>query len=120
MSERRTLRRLLPYYRPYRGKMVLGLSLTVLSYAFSTAGPWFLRLAVDDLMSRAPMSSIWLLVAAMLGVALVGGFLRFMMRETLNKVSRWIEYDLRNDLFARLESRARRAGKIGGNRRHAV
>ena len=104
MSERRTLRRLLPYYRPYRGKMVLGLSLTVLSYAFSTAGPWFLRLAVDDLMHRSPMSSIWLLVAAMLGVALVGGFLRFMMRETLNKVSRWIEYDLRNDLFARLES----------------
>ena len=104
MSERRTLRRLLPYYRPYRGKMVLGLSLTVLSYAFSTAGPWFLRLAVDDLMTKAPMSSIWLLVAAMLGVALVGGFLRFMMRETLNKVSRWIEYDLRNDLFARLES----------------
>ncbi len=104
MSERRTLRRLLPYYRPYRSKMVLGLSLTVLSYAFSTAGPWFLRLAVDDLMTKAPMSSIWLLVAAMLGVALVGGFLRFMMRETLNKVSRWIEYDLRNDLFARLES----------------
>ena len=104
MSERRTLRRLLPYYRPYQGKMVLGLSLTVLSYAFSTAGPWFLRLAVDDLMSKAPMSSIWLLVAAMLGVAIVGGFLRFMMRETLNKVSRWIEYDLRNDLFVRLES----------------
>ena len=104
MSERRTLRRLLPYYRPYRGKMVLGLSLTVLSYAFSTTGPWFLRLAVDDLMSQAPMSSIWLLVGGMLGVAVVGGFLRFMMRETLNKVSRWIEYDLRNDLFARLES----------------
>jgi ATP-binding cassette, subfamily B, multidrug efflux pump len=104
MSERRTLRRLVPYYAPYRGKMILGLSLTVLSYAFSTAGPWFLRLAVDDLMTRAPMSRIWLLVAAMLGVAIVGGFLRFMMRETLNKVSRWIEYDLRNDLFARLEA----------------
>ena len=104
MSERRTLRRLLPYYRPYRGRMILGLSLTVLSYAFSTTGPWFLQLAMDDFVSRAPMSKIWLLVAAMLGVAVVGGFLRFMMRETLNKVSRWIEYDLRNDLFVKLES----------------
>jgi ATP-binding cassette, subfamily B, multidrug efflux pump len=104
MSERRTLRRLLPYYAPYRGKMILGLSLTVLSFAFSTAGPWFLRLAVDDLVRKAPMSAIWLLVAAMLGVALIGGFLRFMMRQTLNKVSRWIEYDLRNALFARLEA----------------
>ncbi|HEU4990737.1 MAG TPA: ABC transporter ATP-binding protein [Gemmatimonadaceae bacterium] len=104
MSERRTLRRLLPYYRPYRRKMVLGLTLTVLSYAFSTAGPWFLRLAVDAFMSRAPMSRIWLLVSAMLGVALVGGFFRFLMRQLLNSVSRWIEYDLRNDLFQKLET----------------
>ena len=104
MTERRTLRRLLPYYRPYRRKMVLGLSLTVLSYAFSTAGPWFLRLAVDAFMTRSPMSRIWWLVAAMVGVALMGGFFRFLMRELLNSVSRWIEYDLRNDLFARLES----------------
>ena len=104
MSERRTLRRLLPYYGPYRGRMVLGLSMTVLSYAFSTTGPWFLKQAVDDFVTKAPMSSIWWLVTAMLGVAVVGGFLRFVMRETLNKVSRWIEYDLRNDLFTKLES----------------
>lgn len=104
MSERRTLRRLLPYYGPYRGRMVLGLSMTVLSYAFSTTGPWFLKQAVDDFVTKAPMSSIWWLVAAMLGVAVVGGYLRFQMRETLNKVSRWIEYDLRNDLFTKLES----------------
>ncbi|HVA57343.1 MAG: ABC transporter ATP-binding protein [Gemmatimonadaceae bacterium] len=104
MSTRRPLRRLLPYYRPYRTKMVLGLSMTVVSYAFSTAGPWFLQKAVDDFISKAPMSRIWLLVGAMTGVALVGGFFRFMMRETLNKVSRWIEYDLRNALFAKLET----------------
>lgn len=104
MSHRQPLRRLLPYYRPYRAKMVLGLSLTVLSYAFSTAGPWFLQKAVDDFVNKAPMSRIWLLVGAMIGVALVGGFFRFMMRETINKVSRWIEYDLRNDLFAKLET----------------
>ena len=104
MSERRTLRRLLPYYGPYRGRMALGLSMTVLSYAFSTAGPWFLQRAMDDFMTGAPASAIWWLVAAMLGVAVVGGFLRFVMRETLNKVSRWIEYDLRNDLFTKLES----------------
>ncbi|HUX33950.1 MAG TPA: ABC transporter ATP-binding protein [Gemmatimonadaceae bacterium] len=104
MSRRQPLRRLLPYYRPYRAKMVLGLSLTVLSYAFSTAGPWFLQKAVDDFVNKAPMSRIWLLVAAMIGVALVGGFFRFMMRQTINKVSRWIEYDLRNDLFAKLET----------------
>ncbi len=84
--------------------MVLGLSMTVVSYAFSTTGPWFLQRAVDDFIRKAPMSRIWLLVGAMIAVALAGGFFRFMMRETLNKVSRWIEYDLRNVLFARLET----------------
>jgi ATP-binding cassette, subfamily B, multidrug efflux pump len=104
MSARQPLRRLLPYYGPYRTRMVLGLSMTVVSYAFSTAVPWFLQKAVDDFIHKAPMSAIWLLVGAMTGVALIGGFFRFMMRETLNKVSRWIEYDLRNALFAKLEA----------------
>ena len=50
-----------------------------------------------------PARSIWLLGAAMIGVSLVGGVGRFWMRELLNGVSRWIEYDLRNDLFRHLE-----------------
>ncbi len=104
MTERRTLRRLLPYYRPYRRRMIIGLSLTVLSYAFSTTGPWFLRAAVDAFTTRAPMSRIWLLGGAIVTVAVIGGFFRFLMRQLLNSISRWIEYDLRNDLFARLES----------------
>jgi ATP-binding cassette subfamily B protein len=84
--------------------MVIGLSLTVVSYAFSTTGPWFLSKAVDDFVSKAPMSQIWWLVGAMLGVALAGGFFRYLMRQILNSVSRWIEYDLRNHLFTKLET----------------
>jgi ATP-binding cassette subfamily B protein len=40
----------------------------------------------------------------MLALALVGGIARYGMREMLNGISRRIEYDLRNDLFAHLES----------------
>src|ERR687885_63923 len=57
-----SLRRLLPYYRPYAGKVALGL----------------------------------------FAVALAAGGLRYWMRELLNGVSRWIEHDLRNDLFRHL------------------
>jgi ATP-binding cassette subfamily B protein len=66
--------------------------------------PWFLRRALDGIRSGAPSASIWLLAAAMLGVSLVGGVGRFWMRQLLNGVSRWIEFDLRNDLFRQLES----------------
>ncbi len=43
-----------------------------------------------------------LIAAAMIGVALGGGALRYWMREVLNGLSRYIEYDLRQALFAHL------------------
>ena len=40
----------------------------------------------------------------MVGVSLFAGVLRYWMRDLLNGVSRWIEYDLRNALYAALEA----------------
>lgn len=98
-----SLRRLLPYYRPYLRSVVTGIVLIITSAAFASAGPWFLRRALDGIRAGAPLKSIWLLGAAMVGVSLIGGVGRFGMRELLNSMSRWIEYDLRNDLFRNLE-----------------
>ena len=83
--------------------MVTGVVLTVTSAAFASTAPWFLRRALDGIRAGAPLRSIWLLGAAMVGVSLIGGFGRYWMRELLNGMSRWIEYDLRNDLFRNLE-----------------
>ncbi|HEY2164480.1 MAG TPA: ABC transporter ATP-binding protein [Gemmatimonadaceae bacterium] len=99
----RSLRRLEPYYRPYRRTLVTGVVLVITSAAIASTGPWFLRRAFDGIQAGAPLRSIWLLGAAMIGVSLVGGVGRFWMRELLNGMSRWIEYDLRNDLFRNLE-----------------
>ena len=99
-----SLRRLLPYYRPYRGSVAWGLFFVVGSAAFSSVGPWFLRRALDGIRAGAPLKTIWLLAGALIGVSLIGGFGRYWMRELLNGVSRWIEYDLRNDLFRKLET----------------
>lgn len=104
MPAMRSLRRLLPYYRPYRADVAWGLALVVASAAFSSVVPWFLRRALDGIRADAPLKSIWLLGAAMVGVSLIGGVGRYQMRMRLNSVSRWIEYDLRNDLFQRLET----------------
>ena len=97
------LRRLLPYYQPYWRSVATGIVLVVTSAAFSSVAPWFLRRAVDGIRNGVPARSIWLLAAAMIAVSLVGGLGRYWMRELLNGVSRWIEYDLRNDLYTHLE-----------------
>jgi ATP-binding cassette, subfamily B, multidrug efflux pump len=99
-----SLRRLLPYYRPYRRDVALGLTLVVASSAFSSVVPWFLRRALDGIRAGAPLQSIWFLAAGMVGTSLIGGVGRYWMRQILNGVSRWMEYDLRNDLFRSLET----------------
>jgi ATP-binding cassette subfamily B protein len=98
------LRRLLPYYLPYRLHVAFGLLLVVASAAFASVAPWFLRRALDGIRAGVPTRTIWLLGASMIGVSLVGGAGRYWMRELLNGVSRRIEYDLRNDLFTKLEA----------------
>jgi ATP-binding cassette subfamily B protein len=50
------------------------------------------------------MSTIWKLSGLIVLAAVVGGAFRYGMRELMNGVSRWIEYDLRNDLFIHLET----------------
>jgi ATP-binding cassette subfamily B protein len=99
-----SLRRLLPYYRPYRADVAWGLALVIGSSAFTSVVPWFLQRALDGIRAGTPVESIWVLAFAMVGVSLVGGVGRYKMRSLMNGYSRYIEYDLRNDLFRTLES----------------
>ena len=100
----RSLLRLLPYYRPYKRDVWLGLLLTVLSSAAASVPPWFVQAAVDGMRAEAPLSRIFQLAGAIVGVTIVAGAMRYGMREFLNGLSRRIEYDLRNDLFATLSA----------------
>jgi ATP-binding cassette subfamily B protein len=103
MPKLEVVRRVLPYYRPYRFQLVAGLILVIVSSALVSVVPRLLQIALDRIRVGAPVKSIWTLAAAMIGVTIVAGVLRFGMRNYLNGVSRYVEYDLRNDLFRRLE-----------------
>ena len=100
----RSLRKLIPYYRPYLLQLVGGLAFVVLSAGITSVIPLILRRAIDGMRTGASVHSVVLLAGAIVVTALVGGALRYGMRELLNGLSRWIEYDLRNDLFTHLES----------------
>lgn len=113
-SSLRSLRALVPFVYTYRGRMALGLGCVIGSSAISSIIPWLLRRAIDDLKAGAPSREIWLIAAAMAGTALVTGVLRFQMRNILNAVSRYVEYDLRNAMFRHLVTLD--AGFFGRNR----
>jgi ATP-binding cassette subfamily B protein len=65
--------------------------------------PWLLRGAIDGMRAGAAPQRIQLVAGGIVLIALVAGAARYGMRELLNGVSRWIEYDLRNALFRHLE-----------------
>src|SRR3954469_22248561 len=100
----KSLLRLLPYYRPYRSNVAIGLGLVIVSSALASVVPLFLRRALDGIRAGVALRNIWLLGLAMVALSLVAGALRYWMRDLLNGVSRWIEYDLRNSLYASLEA----------------
>src|SRR5215208_6549079 len=102
MPTMRALQRLVPYFRPYRWQVILGLAFVVISSAFASVTPWLLRAALDGIGSGAPQRRIGTLAVAMVALALLAGVLRYGMRDLINGLSRRIEYDLRNDLFAHL------------------
>ena len=102
MPSRVALRRILPYFRPYRGAVLLGLLCVILASAAANAIPGFLRDGIDALGRGVEGAELWRLGAVMLITAFVAGAFRFGMRELLNSISRRIETDLRRDVFERL------------------
>ncbi len=100
----KALKPLEPYLLRYRKQLILGLLFTVGSAAVTSVIPYLIGLAIDDMKHGVHAARIWDIAGIMVAVALFGGWLRYEMREKLNGVSRWVEYDLRNDLFAHLET----------------
>lgn len=97
------VRRLLPYVTRYRRSFVIGLVCVLCTTAFQLLSPWVLRYAIDDLTRGITRQKLLFYASLLLGIALVRGVFLFLMRRIIIAVSRHIEYDIRNDVFARLQ-----------------
>src|SRR5215468_7993150 len=95
--------RLLVYVRRYQAAFTLGFLCIVATTAISLAGPWVLKYAIDDLTRGVTMAKLRFYGGAVLGLAAVAGIFRFFQRRIIIGASRDIEFDLRNDFFARLQ-----------------
>jgi len=88
LTARQALRRLLPYYHPYRLQVAAGLGSVVLAAALSALVPSFLQRGIDAIRDGAPPTAILRLGGVMLVTAVASGLLRFVMRLLLNGISR--------------------------------
>ncbi|GAC1323543.1 MAG: ABC transporter ATP-binding protein [Chloroflexota bacterium] len=98
-----TLRGVAPYLARRKAQIVVGLVAICLGTAFSVVQPYILRLAVDHLHHRPQSSDLARYVLLLLGAALGQSLCAFMQRSSISRVSRFVEYELRNDAFQHLQ-----------------
>jgi ATP-binding cassette subfamily B multidrug efflux pump len=97
------VRQLLPYVNRYRRAFAIGLICVLSTTAFQLLSPWILKYAIDDLKLGVTREKLLWYAGLLLAVSLMRGVFLFLMRRIIIGASRDIEYDIRNDFFARLE-----------------
>ena len=75
----------------------------MLTNLVSLAAPWVLKKVIDGLTVSVTAEKLGRYAMWIVGIAIVGGIFRYLMRSILIGVSREVEFDLRNDLFAHLQ-----------------
>ena len=98
------MRPLLPYLKRYRWGFVAGFFCILLNNGAWVLLPQVIRHAVDDLNTGVTSAKLLHFAWQMLEVAAVRGIFLFLTRWIVIGISRDIEFDLRNDLFAHLET----------------
>jgi ATP-binding cassette subfamily B multidrug efflux pump len=99
----KSLRPLFPYLKKYRGSYVVGALCVFLLNGIWILFPLVIGRAVDDLTRGVTREKLLIYALLVLAVAFSKGIFQFLTRWIVIGISREIEFDLRNDLFAHLE-----------------
>ncbi|MEO9894594.1 ABC transporter ATP-binding protein [Aurantibacter sp.] len=101
------LKHLNKYFRKYWLKLLIGVIITIIARIFSLVLPSYVNKSfevIDDLVTEninkieaTDLLTQYILI--IIGTAILSGIFTFLMRQTIINVSRYIEYDLKNEVF---------------------
>ena len=104
----KSLRYLDKYFVKYKWRLLLGVFITILSKILALQIPVIIRKSLNsvetfiksDIADKSVIENqlLWNL-ATILGVAILAGFLTFVMRQMIIVTSRLIEFDLKNEIY---------------------
>ena len=101
------LKHLNKYFRKYWVKLLIGIIITMIARIFQLVMPTFVKESIETVeefvageITEATARSLLLeYILIIVGAALLAGLFTFLMRQTIIYVSRYIEYDLKNEVF---------------------
>lgn len=101
------LKHLNKYFKKYGLKLFLGVFITIIARVFSLIMPSYIKNIIEviekytskeiDKVQATDLLTEYILI--IVGAALLSGLFTFLMRQTIINVSRYIEYDLKNEIF---------------------
>ena len=107
------LRKLDKYLYKYRFKLLAGLLITIVSRIFSIVTPRFVGdslTLIENYISNnsAGISNLreilFINISIIIGASILSGFFTFLMRQTIINVSRYIEFDIKNEIFSHYQT----------------
>lgn len=101
------LKHLNKYFKKYWLKLLIGIVITILARLFQLVMPSYVNKTITvvqeylrgDIIKEFAKEQLMYFILIIVGAALLSGFLTFLMRQTIINVSRYIEYDLKNEIF---------------------
>jgi ATP-binding cassette subfamily B protein len=109
----RELKRLNKFLIKYKGRLLLGLLITIISRVFSLVTPRLVGDSMTTIENYLSLNSIspdelkdvlFFNIVLIIGASLISGFFTFLMRQTIINVSRFIEFDVKNEIFSHYQT----------------
>lgn len=91
------------YFVRYKKKLIQGLIFIILSDVTAVYVPLIMKDSIDALQKNAKSELLLKYGLMIIGISVISGIFRFMIRQTIIVVSREIEYDLRGDFWAHIQ-----------------
>ncbi len=107
------LRKLDKYLYKYRFKLLAGLLITIVSRIFSLVTPRFVgdsltlieKYIYDNSIAVSELREILFInISIIIGASIISGFFTFLMRQTIINVSRYIEFDIKDEIFSHYQT----------------
>ncbi|WP_150450868.1 ABC transporter ATP-binding protein [Arenibacter lacus] len=101
------LKHLNKYFKKYGLKLFVGVIITIVARVFQLVMPSYVNKSIEvvenyikeELLLTEAREMLFEYILIIVGAALLSGFFTFLMRQTIINISRYIEYDLKNEVF---------------------
>ncbi|WP_370392008.1 ABC transporter ATP-binding protein [uncultured Winogradskyella sp.] len=103
----KALQHLNKYFYKYRYRLIVGIIITIVAKIFALFTPRLIGASINVVSNRLDgeitnevfKTELMTNILYLLGAAIIAGLFTFLMRQTIINVSRYIEYDLKNEIY---------------------